>query len=108
MPTLALNPLVQEIKSQASSEGTSGIRHYVKLRDAHLQSCCFPPPHTHQYNVHQLKHQQQEALGGSLLFCGWSPWFQTVPARVLLKLLEEELPLEVPQVLQDLRRQRLR
>lgn len=68
-----------------------------------------PLPHPpHQYNVHPLKHQQQEALGGSLLFCGWSPWLQTVPARVLLKLLEEELPLEVPQVLQDLRRQRLR
>lgn len=66
-----------------------------------------PPPHTHQYNVHPLKNQHQEVLGGSLLFCGWSPWLQTVPARVLLKLLEEELPLEVPQVLQDLRRQRL-
>lgn len=108
MPTLAPNSWVQGIiKSQAPSAGTSGIHHYVKLRDSHLQSCRFPHTHTHQYNVHPLKHQHQETLGGSLLFGGWSPWIQTVPARVLLKLLEEELPLEVPQVLQDLRRQRL-
>lgn len=89
-----------------------GLQVYATMSNSeiHISKAAASHTHTHTSTMYILLStsiRRQETLGRSLLFGGWSPWIQTVPARVLLKLLEEELPLEVPQVLQDLRRQRL-